>query len=127
MTCRRMQTAVLIEVPAHELRPAVVVGVKHRGARVIDLAPSGCEKVTTEGLVLGVGDVAEAQFLPAAPRVARVRVGQERGIPYALHVRPAVGRKRGKELGEFARDHRPGVGTRQVWTVGRPYPFIEGE
>ena len=67
---------------------AVVVRVQHGGAGVVDLAPAGREQVGAERLVLGVGDVAKADLLPAGARVAGVDVREEGRVAGALDRRP---------------------------------------
>ncbi len=146
------QAAVLVEVAAHELDRPVVVRVQHRGAGVVDLAPAGREQVAPKRLVLGVGDLAEADLLPAGARVAGVDVREERRVAVALNDRasarfaarlPAHGavclptgpaarlparRARGEareELAQLAGDHRAGVRARQVRPVGGADALIE--
>ncbi len=78
------QAAVLVEVATHELDRTVVVRVQDGRARVVDLDPAGVEQVSAERLVLGVGDLAEADLLPAVARVAGVDVRQEGRVTRAL-------------------------------------------
>ena len=78
------QAAVLVEVAAHEVERAVIVGVQDRRARVVDLRPAGGEQLAPEGLVLGVGHLAEADLLPARARVTGVDVGEEGRVALAL-------------------------------------------
>ena len=85
------QAAVLVEVAAHELRGTEVVRVQHGRPRVVDLAPARGEHVTPEGLILGVGDVTEADLLPAPAQVAGVDIREERRVPLALQDGGAVG------------------------------------
>ena len=86
-----MQTAVLVEVAPHELDRPVVMRVQDGGAGVVDLHPAGVEQVGAKRLVLGVGDLAKADLLPAGARVAGVDVGEERLSSGALNHRLPVG------------------------------------
>ena len=124
------QAAVLVEVAAHELQRAVVVRVQDRRAGLVDLDPAGLQHVGAEGLILGVGDLAKADLLPAGARVAGVDVRQEGGaalslvdrdvnrIPRcAIFVRAAppiavgwVSLEPREELRQLAGDHRARVG-----------------
>ena len=81
---RLAQATVLVEVAAHELDRAVVVGMEYGCAGLVDLAPARREHVDAERLVLGVADVAKADLLPAGARVAGVDVREERRVAVAL-------------------------------------------
>ena len=97
---------------------AVVVRVQDRCGGLVDLDPAGLQQIDAEGLVLGVGDLAKADLLPAGAGVAGVDVREERGVAGALHPRLPAGREPREELGELAGDHRARVGSRQVRPVG---------
>ena len=124
---RLPQAAVLVEVAAHELGRAVVVGVEDGGRRVVDLGPAGGEHVLAERLVLGVVDLPEAKLLPAAAGVGGVDVGEEHRPLGSLDDGPPVGREAGEELGQLAGDHRARLRPRQVGTVRGADPGIERE
>jgi hypothetical protein len=76
------------------------VGVEDSGARVVDLRPARGEQVGAECLILGVCDLAEADLLPAGPRIASVDVGEEGGVARALHHCLLSGSFAGVEAGE---------------------------
>jgi hypothetical protein len=56
------QPAVLVEVPAHELRRRIVVRVQDRGTRMEDLAPPLVQHRRAEGLILRVGQLGKADL-----------------------------------------------------------------